>query len=329
MKESNPISLRYGISNTRSTLVALTYQVFTAKLRIELFFDKLFLHILESEFYYSIVYPVLIPINGKLVAYFYFYITQFTIRNIRVRKRRLKKKRFEESGVLHGSDIIDFEFTKKGSNVLHNLLAYQPFRLTKRPKGQTASRRARYKKTKAKTTQLIFHCKILQFKRVIEDLIFKELQYVGRCHFKNVFALFTSSNTRQITYQVYIIYQRFQYYKRATNFIDSINILIYTLYCGLPNLLISFMCRELERTRLHNKFLRMVRQVMSEFYEHIDIFTAIKFIIKGPVNRHGRTKTIKYTFGAVPCQTFTKDINYFNFFSNTKFGTVGLRLWVY
>jgi len=329
MKESNPISLRYGISNTRSALVALTYQVFTAKLRIELFFDKLFLHILESAFYYSIVCPILLPTNGKLVVYFYFYISQFTIRNIRVKKRRLKKKQLEGGGVLPGPDAIDLEFhQRQTTNLLHNLLVYRPIRLAKLL-GRRITTRTRYKKTKAQITQLISHGRLLQFKRIIENLIFKELQYVGRCYFKNVFALFTSLNVRQITYQVYIIYQRFQYYKRATNFIDSINILIYTLYCGLPNLLISFMCRELERTRLHNKFLRMVRQVMSEFYEHIPIFNAIKFIIKGPVNRHGRTKTIKYTFGAVPCQTFTKDVNYFNFFSNTKFGTVGLRLWVY
>jgi hypothetical protein len=325
MKESNPISLRYGITNTRSALVGLNNQIFTAKLRIELFFEKLFLHILEAAFYYSIIYPILIPLNGKLIVYFYFYVSQFTIRHIRVKKRRLRKKQSEEGVLLIPTKTNTIQ---ERQNILQTLITYKSFRmLSKLP--QKSEFRVAYKKTKLKTNKLLFHRKLLQFKRIIESLIFKELQYVGRCYFKNVFVLFTSPGMKQLTYRVYLIYQRFPYYKRTTNFIDSINILLYTLYCNLPNLLISFMCRELERTKLHNKFLRMVRQVMSEFYEHIQIFNAIKFIIKGPVNRHGRTKTIKYVFGAVPCQTFTKDINYFNFFSNTKFGTVGLRLWVY
>jgi hypothetical protein len=336
MKEANPISLRYGISNTRSGIIGIEYSIFITKSRIELFFYKLFLSVMESSFYYSIISPVIIPINGKLVLYFYYYVTQFTERRLRVRKRR--KIRRTQDGIILISQraILNKRFNSfKITNISslrallcygYNNKQYTGVLLSNQPKKLTRFR----KKINTSIPKLLIGVRrMLNFKRILEKLIFKCLGYQGRCFFKNIYTIFDTKQAKPIIYRVYLIYKRFPYYKRTTYFVDSVNLLFYTIYCRSPNLLISFMCRELERTTLHNRFLKMMKQIMSEFYERLPIFEALKFLIKGPVNRHGRTKKLTYVFGSVPCQTFTKDVTYYNFFSNTRFGTVGMRLWIY
>jgi hypothetical protein len=327
MKEANPVSLRFGISNScKINGASPALKLFDNQFRFELFLYKLTLDTFESEMYYTIINPVMLFINAELIIYFYFYATQFTARRLRVRirRRRIREMRslLNKKFRLTCQKPKRYQFTK--TIIITPTTAYK-YQI----RNNNPTNKLQYLTRQKPKIGLLKQFYLYSVKKRLENIILKTTETVTRCFFKSIFSVLLSKRTLHIRYKTYIIYKRFFYYHKTDNYVDTINIILYTLRYQRPNFLISFVCRELERTPYHNRFLKMMKQILVEFYETVKIFSGFKLSIRGPVNKHARTKRLHYTVGSVPTQTFTENIEYFNFFSNTKFGTLGLRLWIY
>jgi len=329
MKEANPVNLRFGVSRLSKYNTTSVLNFFDSSLRLELFFFKATLLVLESAMYYTILNPIMVFTHSGIVVYFYFYPTQFTNRRLRVRRRRRRlgrySVRYKRLKLLNGNKspairrVLDVK-------TLINFVEYRSLRRHKRRIAYTFNNRIC---KRSPHVGVIKQSYLYNVKKKLEYLFFKATGSQSRCFFRTIFSTLIAKHTTHIRYKSYLIYKRFFYYQRSDNFVDCINIILFTIRYHIANFIVSFICRELERTPYHNRFIRMMKQILAEFYNNTKIFTGFKLSIRGPVNKHARTKRLHYIFGGVSIQTFKISIDYFNFFSITKFGALGIRLWVH
>ena len=137
---------------------------------------------------------------------------------------------------------------------------------------------------------------------------------------------------KPLLFSVYRVYNNLFYLHRNKYFIDLVNIIGFNIHFKKHSLesLVQFIQRELHRTKKHRQFLNSLILVFKEFIkDNKDILGGFKLIILGPIGKHGRTKFFKFETHDMPLQTFNKII-YYNIAScTTKFGTLGIRLWVH
>ena len=94
-------------------------------------------------------------------------------------------------------------------------------------------------------------------------------------------------------------------------------------------ILANFLAKQLEHLKFHNRFLILLKQILSLLFGSKDHkFKGIKIIIKGKLNGSLRAKKKLILIGKIPIRTLNKKIYYAEKTAYTKNGTFGVKIWV-
>ena len=113
-------------------------------------------------------------------------------------------------------------------------------------------------------------------------------------------------------------------------FNESLNVIF--LIVKIKNsakILANFVTTQLEHLKFHNRFLILLKQILTLLFDSkLHKFKGIKIIIKGKLNCSLRSKKKLILIGKIPVRTLNKKIYYAEKTAYTKNGTFGVRIWV-
>ena len=95
-----------------------------------------------------------------------------------------------------------------------------------------------------------------------------------------------------------------------------------------PQVLASFIARNLEKTRFQRAVFQGVSQTVKFLFAKNDALKGIRIQIKGRLNKSKRTQKYVIQCGQVPSQTLTVPVFYAIDEANTFYGSMGIKIWV-
>ena len=119
-------------------------------------------------------------------------------------------------------------------------------------------------------------------------------------------------------------------YSNTIFFKECINIILISLKkFNDINLLINFIKLKMTYMKKHNFFLNFLKRIFYLFiYSNISNILGIKLKIKGRFNGSLRSKTRIIKLGNISLQSFQSDLLYKNDTIFTKYGTIGIKIWI-
>jgi len=95
-----------------------------------------------------------------------------------------------------------------------------------------------------------------------------------------------------------------------------------------PQVLASFIARNLEKTRFQRAIFQGVSQTVKFIFAKDDALKGIRIQIKGRLNKSKRTQKYVIQCGQVPSQTLTVPVFYATDEANTFYGSMGVKIWI-
>jgi len=93
--------------------------------------------------------------------------------------------------------------------------------------------------------------------------------------------------------------------------------------------LVSFLVLKLKSIKTQNKIIFYLKLILSEFFlTNSSRVKGFKLSVKGRFNKSARSRKKEISFGSIPLQTLSSDIDYFQSCSYTSVGTFGVKLWI-
>jgi hypothetical protein len=183
-------------------------------------------------------------------------------------------------------------------------------------------------KVRKKVTKLnkLIYFKFILSKFILENLLYKVLNIPNSILLQNSYYLLKYN--KPLLFLNYKIFNKLHYLRRSLYFIDAINILSFGLRYKLPLIILYFIINELHKTPKHRLFLNNLSIIFKLFIELSIIYEGFKLTINGPIGKHGRTKIFTLQIGILQIQSYVCNVTYAISFSITKFGSLGIRLWI-
>lgn len=93
--------------------------------------------------------------------------------------------------------------------------------------------------------------------------------------------------------------------------------------------LVNFLVLKLKSIKTQNKIIFYFKLILSEFFlTNSSRVKGFKLSVKGRFNKSARSRKKEISFGSIPLQTLSSDIDYFQSCSYTSVGTFGVKLWI-
>lgn len=93
--------------------------------------------------------------------------------------------------------------------------------------------------------------------------------------------------------------------------------------------LVNFLVLKLKSIKTQNKIIFYFKLILSEFFlTNFSRVKGFKLSVKGRFNKSARSRKKEISFGSIPLQTLSSDIDYFQSCSYTSVGTFGIKLWI-
>jgi ribosomal protein S3 len=123
---------------------------------------------------------------------------------------------------------------------------------------------------------------------------------------------------------------KLRFYMRSDFFIESINILLYSVrQKKAAKLLSEFIALRFSVLKKHNFFLTFIRRSLFNLVNsRYSIIKGIKIKIKGRFNGAPRSKTRMFKINNLPSQTFKNALDYYQSVSYNNNGTFGIKVWI-
>ena len=108
------------------------------------------------------------------------------------------------------------------------------------------------------------------------------------------------------------------------------NILVFIKFAtllGSSELLARFLALQIERSYQHKKIFGSIKQALN--LKLLPNCLGVKIEFKGRLNGSSRKKLYRLSCGKVPLSTFTANIQYTQSDAFTKYGIIGIKVWIY
>jgi len=93
--------------------------------------------------------------------------------------------------------------------------------------------------------------------------------------------------------------------------------------------LVNFLTLKLKSIKTQNKIIFYCKLILSEFFStNFYKVKGLKLSVKGRFNKSARSRKKEISFGSIPLQTLSSDIDYFQSCAYTSVGTFGVKLWI-
>ena len=103
----------------------------------------------------------------------------------------------------------------------------------------------------------------------------------------------------------------------------------YALYTKNISIISQFIKQSLEKKKSHKKQIRLINNILQEFFKMFSNFLGYRLQFKGRLNGSKRKKKLVYQKGKIPLNTLKYDIKYhFNEFK-TPSGVCSIKFWVF
>jgi hypothetical protein len=345
MKEINPIGFRLGTTffwDSNVTPIYYTAQ-FHQKRLIKDFFNILFFN---SNIITFFNYRCRISASFVII-YFYYYLTNLQFRQYILQKQSFKVSLYSQRYKLAALKNLLKGRSKKFLNKKNSLLLRRNIIVKKNQKflgwiKQTKrtfffknvqkcyfnlQRKSISKKKNYKfwISKFIYY-KFLLCKFIFETFLYKVFNIPSKIMMRNSYFLLRRS--KRLLFLNYKVFSRLHYIKRFLYFIDAVNIISFGLHYKLPIILLQFIINELHKTRRHRSFLNSFGVIAKIFIKLSKIYHGLKLIVCGPIGKHGRTKFFKLEVGHLLIQSYKFDVLYAMSFCVTRFGSLGVRVWI-
>lgn len=103
----------------------------------------------------------------------------------------------------------------------------------------------------------------------------------------------------------------------------------YSLYTKNVNMISYFIKQNLEKKKIHKKQIKIINNILQEFFKIFNNFLGYRLQLKGRLNGSKRKKKIVFQKGKIPLNTLKHDIKYhFNEFK-TPSGICSIKFWAF
>jgi len=133
-------------------------------------------------------------------------------------------------------------------------------------------------------------------------------------------------STLQLNFKLYNV---FRFFRRFSFFRDTLYIANISTYCRNPLLLSDHIVEELCRVRNQWPIINLTSRLLSKLLKMRIHIKGIKLLISGRLRGRSRKKTYSKTFGQLPLQSFSKNVQYSLSQDFNVFGMFGVKLWFY
>jgi len=103
----------------------------------------------------------------------------------------------------------------------------------------------------------------------------------------------------------------------------------YALYTKNISMISQFIKQNLEKKKSHKKQIKLINNILQEFFKIFSNFLGYRLQLKGRLNGSKRKKKLVYQKGKIPLNTLKYNIKYnFNEFK-TPSGICSIKFWVF
>lgn len=103
----------------------------------------------------------------------------------------------------------------------------------------------------------------------------------------------------------------------------------YALYTKNISIISQFIKQSLEKKKSHKKQIRLINNILQEFFKMFSNFLGYRLQFKGRLNGSKRKKKIVYQEGKIPLNTLKYDIKYHLNEFKTPSGICSIKFWVF
>jgi hypothetical protein len=353
MKEVSPIILRAGLNNLWS--YNMQPKIYSHSVIFYTYLFKSLHSYFTRHFFFTLVNLKIFSYLENYCFYFYYYPTQITHRYLKMYLReqrhvnnnymqlykRYRSCRHKFNYKQYMSDL----YTKNSFNLIYkqfkhkylinSTLCWSNYCIIKNKKLNFFKFNKKINNNKNKVLN-----KNIKFRSIVFSKFLFILEknfsifYKKSCKFfirHSIYLVTSTSNSTSdnSTYLAFTIYKKLTYLHKNYLFLDGLNIVLISLNYKFPDIIIFFLAREFEISTLHYKILHIVKSIMLEVYSSYNILQSFRLLITGPVNKHSRTKQYKLQVGYIATNVLKHSITFSKFFANSRFGSLGLRLWLH
>lgn len=108
-------------------------------------------------------------------------------------------------------------------------------------------------------------------------------------------------------------------------------IISFSLIFKNPELINNLLVHFLSKSKQNQKKILLIFTELFKFFKicNFNNLEGIKFTVKGRINSSARTQKFQFITGKIPLETFKNKIFYSQNMSKTKFGSLGINLWLH
>jgi ribosomal protein S3 len=123
--------------------------------------------------------------------------------------------------------------------------------------------------------------------------------------------------------------KRFRWYRVNEFFSSTIITLQFSMAVLNTSLLSQVIANLLRKHNRHWLIFRFLKNLMGTYYNNNKRLQGVKIQISGKINGFSRKRRRVLSWGTLPLQTITNDIDYSYRVVITKFGVFGVKVWLY
>lgn len=306
------------------------------KFRLEIFIQKFIFWVFHRFGIYLYIQKFKIINATNILIQFYYYKTYLYRRSYYNNK---KKKRKQYSSFY--GPFFDQEYSKNFKFLVQNsankLWFFLKFYNKKLKFLRRKNKIFKFFMFRHKLNNLTMHLKtkkIFKAKEKINFVFFFEyyfklyLQYSCVIIYKSLYKYFLSNNWLNQEYRIILTKNKY-IIKRYRWAFDFFFFLHYMITYANTTFLFPFLVYHLQKKKRQLGIIHFIFNIIRSIFYLKRYFKGFKFMIKGPANRHSRTKKIHYSVGKM---TFTQYHNSIIFYDMMhcpiKYGTCSIKLWV-
>ena len=124
-------------------------------------------------------------------------------------------------------------------------------------------------------------------------------------------------------------YKIFKFYKNQKKLQNLLFILSISIYSKNPKFLNFFLIKNLEKIKNHTQYLRLVNNILKNFFIKYKNFLGYKIQLKGRINGIKRARKIFIQSGRIPLTSLNLDIKSNSNQILTRYGICSLKVWLF
>ena len=115
---------------------------------------------------------------------------------------------------------------------------------------------------------------------------------------------------------------------RTSYFSTLLNLMYLVFKIKQPQLLATFVARELSRTRNQRWVFGNVDRACSFFFTELSDLEGLRIQVRGRMNKSKRTQRFVTQYGRIPAQTINYAVQYSTDEAYTTYGSMGVKVWI-